>query len=350
MADTDTLLFKSDSDEPSTSTANVYDIGGDKKKRKRRRSSLASMMNMFTKRPSKNDENINNNTNNSNNISKVNNFSGEIEKMNSVDASATTTPFLFSSTGIVLQDNIAPVPTSMSIDVNIPDMAGGNGVLVTTVPALNNLNLDVLQILLNKHLSEVYPQQYTAYELTHMKGDRAVAYLYYVHYMVVNGVNRNSYVFQQLCKVMHNMYMQWSDQIKYMYPLVVNLNGADPTKEMMNIVNQSVYSVIKFVFNDVLNARVDNYFADLKENSVFDATIDPKVFFTSYSDQQQLTGLFNVAINQLRPTPHKHFNYEQITTDVSVSDTKLRHAPISHIVHVPFQVFKHHSSVYESEA
>ncbi|UYE99036.1 MAG: hypothetical protein [Betabaculovirus sp.] len=341
MADTDSLLLKSDSDDPST---NVYDVGGDKKKRKRRRSSLASMINMFSKRPSKNDENINNNTNNSNSISRsVDNVSGEIEKMNTNTTTTTTTPFIFSSTGSVLQNNITPVSVAV-IDTS-------STILVTTVPTLNNLNLDVLQIILNKHLSEVYPQQYTAYELTHMKGDRAVAYLYYVHFMVMHGIDRNPYVFQQLCKIMHHMYMQWSEQIQYVYPLVVNLNGEDPTKEMMNIVNQCVYSVIHFVFNIVLNMRVDDYFADLKQNSAFDATIHPEVFFTAYSDHQQLMGMFNVAINQLRPTLHKHFSNEQTTDYVDLSDTKLRRAPISHTFHVPFQIYKHHhSSLYESEA
>lgn len=334
MADTDSLLLKSDSDDPST---NVYDVGGDKKKRKRRRSSLASMINMFSKRPSKNDDNKSIKSN-------VSGDSGaETMNTNTTTTTTTTTPFIFSSTGSVLQNNITPVSVAV-IDTS-------STILVTTVPTLNNLSLEEIQIVLNNHLTEVYPQQYTAYELTHMKGDRAVAYLYYVHFMVMHGIDRNPYVFQQLCKIMHHMYMQWSEQIQYVYPLVVNLNGEDPTKEMMNIVNQCVYSVIRFVFNNVLNMRVDDYFADLKQNSAFDATIHPEVFFTAYSDHQQLMGMFNVAINQLRPTLHKHYSNEQTTDYVDLSDTKLRRAPISHTFHVPFQIYKHHhSSLYESEA
>ncbi|UXX41924.1 hypothetical protein [Psilogramma increta granulovirus] len=343
MTDTDALLLKSDSDDPSTSTTNVYDVGGDRKKKKRRRSSLASMINVFTKRPSKNNDNINSKS--------MNSGGGSVEQI--IDASANTTattPFIFSSTGVVLQDNITPAPSLILPAASAAADESSGDILVTMVPNLNNLSMDVLQIILNNHLSEVYPQNYTAFELTHMKGDRAVAYLYYVHFMIVHGVDRNQYVFQNLCNIMRYMYMQWSDQIKHLYPLVVNLNGADPTKEIMNIVNQSVYSVIRFVFNNVLRLRVNDYFADLKQHSTFDATTHPESFFTSYSDQQQLMGMFNVAINQLQPTQHKHYSYEQITDNVNLSEFKLKHAPISHIVHVPFQIFKHHSSVYESEA
>ncbi|AIS92122.1 hypothetical protein [Erinnyis ello granulovirus] len=257
-------------------------------------------------------------------------------------------PLLFSpKSGIVLQENITPTPSTSEQQIIIDVGGGGGGLLVAIVPKLHNLTLDSLQTIVNTHLQEVYPQSYTAYQLTHMKGDRAVAYLYFVHYLIVNGVNKHPLVFKRLCEVMHKMYTQWSDQIKYLYPLVVNYNGADPTKEMMNIVNQCVYSVVKFVFNNVLGVRVNDYFADLQENFTLNTYQLSDVYFSLYADQQQLSALFNVAIGSLKST-QKFYNYEEATPTVNVSAQKLQIAPTSTLLEIPFKVISHPSE--ESEA
>lgn len=206
------------------------------------------------------------------------------------------------------------------------------------IPSFSNMDLSTIQITLNEHLKKF--SIYNAYQLCRQAGDRAVGYYFFTQYLVFKGVNdRDKDVFNNICTVMYDMYVTWSSQIVYLYPLVVNLNGADTTKELMNIINQSVYALIIFVMNEVLNDSIPEYFADL----AFDAGNEQfeKKYFdyknTFYSQNIQLTSLYNTKLETLTPV-QKFFNNNFVTSTKILFEFKLKQLPVLPLITIPLKI------------
>nr|ADO85542.1 unknown [Pieris rapae granulovirus] len=311
MAD-DNLHLVENTQSDSDDGANVYNIGG-KKKTKKRRGSLSSIKNFFIKRTSKESEN-----NNKMNVSSSGDVTfGDYERDNS---------------GRVAINSVL-VPVSVNT-YNAPPQkyTVSENILNARVPTFYNMDLGTLQVSLNYYFQNTLNDSFNAYELTHSPGDRAVGYFFYSRYLISEKVGNTPEVFKMLIKIMYQMYENWSFQTKSLYPLVVNLNGADPTKEIMNIVNQSVYSVVRFIMKNVLGKTIPLLFTDLNYRLT-----DPipencerawyKYYYKLISDQAQLSCSYNNIISRISVAA-KFYHFDEETPYKILSDVKLIAAPV----------------------
>lgn len=170
--------------------------------------------------------------------------------------------------------NVAPTTSSISqqqqqrpMDVDVFDdaeveralhsLTHYNGVkmnlqrnIVCRPPMLTDGDPGMVQRIMNRYLSEVLNlPNYTIYRLVQtMRGDSAVGYKAFAMYLYKKFyTNLPRDEFDCLADAMYNFYENWSHVVSALLPLVVNLNGADPVKEVMNVVNQSVYTLVVFV-------------------------------------------------------------------------------------------------------
>ncbi|AGQ20374.1 hypothetical protein CaLGV116 [Clostera anastomosis granulovirus A] len=215
-------------------------------------------------------------------------------------------------------------------------------VLITSVPHLGGMDLAPMQSTLNDYLLTRLGGKFNAYKLTHVKGDRAVGYQYFAHHLVQRGVVDDREKFWELCAVMRTMYESWATSIPDLYRLVVNLNGADPTKEMMNIINQSVYSVVRFVMVDVLHMDAPGLFSDLNNDSppTTQCYLDAwqNVRHHIYARQAHLTTIYDGRVGTLTEA-FKYYEQDDVTDVKKLSKLKILAAPVSkkHMT-TPFEI------------
>lgn len=222
--------------------------------------------------------------------------------------------------------------------------ATSDRVLTVKIPSLDTSNLSSTQETLNKYLSNTLGISKNAYGLAHSAGDRAVAYEYFAKYMVHKGIAKTPEVFLRLCDVMREMYVGWSLRVNSLYLLVINLNGADATKEIMNIVNQSVYSVVKFVMGTVLNQPVPTHLSDLQFSLDDPVSEENERDWETWCEQIEsekirINADFNAQITRLK-SGYKYYEYNAVTPNKLYSRTKLVRAPDFHTIVKPFVLQK----------
>nr|QBH66478.1 hypothetical protein PhopGVgp123 [Phthorimaea operculella granulovirus] len=89
-------------------------------------------------------------------------------------------------------------------------------------------------------------------------GSACVAFMHLCN--LLTSVISDDRLLDVLCDLLYSMYKQWLPHLSNLYTMVVELNGANPTKEIMNIINQYnyivVYSVINFETKEQLSEKL----------------------------------------------------------------------------------------------
>ncbi|AKN80824.1 hypothetical protein [Diatraea saccharalis granulovirus] len=183
-------------------------------------------------------------------------------------------------------------------------------IFLAKVPPLNGFkSLQETQTALNTYLLYTLKGNKNAYRLLQFPGQRCVAYYYIVRYLISQNIIDGE--LRVICKEMYKMYKSWCDQVPALYPLVINLNGADPTKEIMSIVNQSVYSMVKFIVNVLLNNNIPDYLyeVDYKPNEDYWQNISHDID----TDNVHLTFIFDSKLMSINKNVDKYYNYDKET-------------------------------------
>ncbi|QOD40084.1 Maph121 [Matsumuraeses phaseoli granulovirus] len=221
-----------------------------------------------------------------------------------------------------LQAQISATPSSIDVDMFIAP----NRLYINKVPNLNfDNNLTLVQSTLNTYLLNIGINKNAYQMLQTYSGDRAVGYYYFARYLIVNKVANTPEVFKEIVHAMRKLYMTWLDQLTALYPLVVNLNGADPTKEIMTIVNSSVYTLIKYIMS-VVDVNLPMEFYNLPLNEYVPAecreAFDKFDLFIE-GQNETLTSLYNLKIFAFPKSVEKFYNNNKTTGSVQLNDVKL---------------------------
>lgn len=132
-------------------------------------------------------------------------------------------------------------------------------------------------------------------------------------------------MFKDLLEVAETIYINWARYVPSLYRLVVNLNGNDPTKEIMNIINYHVFLLFKFIMENVLNYNFSNYtMADM--TYVFQDKDDDG--FDIKTKNSNLTNMYNTQIIQLTQPNNRLYNNSAVTETVNINSLTLLRAPI----------------------
>nr|UYX49741.1 hypothetical protein Datr000111 [Darna trima granulovirus] len=331
---------------PSTSTAldetNLFRIGGNpdrsrsnsesetepgSNKRPRRKLSVTSL-NIFKKREGDSKKRSSKTTNIQTKISS----SGDVvmtgdDVTTGDDVVMTGDDEIIPPNGLPNDDNNntsrLPLKISSVFYANYPD-----NVFVAQIPDIINMPIQIMQTELNHYFQKTLKLNYNTYKLTHSAGDNAVAFQHYVEYLITYNLNLSKSKFEKIYKIMYNMYKLWLNQINDLHKLVSNLNGYDSVKEMMNIINQSVYGLVYFLLNNVLNVNVNQLFFNSSYN-INDVKYNNENEIDSIKSlQSTLTALYAQRIQLLSPVI-KFTNEEEATRNVNLSEQKLPASPVN---------------------
>ncbi|ABQ52071.1 hypothetical protein SlGVgp128 [Spodoptera litura granulovirus] len=198
-----------------------------------------------------------------------------------------------------------------------------NRVVIAEPPRLpHTKDLFLLQSIMNKYFNEVLNINENIYRfLQSAPGDSAVAYMTFMLHLYNTGFRGEQ--FHKTCNAVKSFYLQWADQIDHLVELVINLNGSNVVKEIMNIVNQSVYNVVYIIEKSKASGTVPpSYFY----NSVFDIT-DPlhaDIHKALDSDQMYLTNIFSAKFNRTFDTIYdKYYHTENETDTIDFGEHKI---------------------------
>lgn len=203
-----------------------------------------------------------------------------------------------------------------------------NLVFVARPPLLpDREKLERMQALLNRYFVEVLDINTTVYRFVQTApGDNAVGYNYFARYLHSKGVSTNPLVFEKCCDVMRSMYTAWADEAPKMVTLMLNLNGFNVLKEVMNVVNQSVYRFVAFVLKTE-NVGAPKYFYETIAPAMDEfakSDLETKLLF----EQHTLSNLYNENFDAaVRRHMQKFYTEDRETPYFSLGRTKL-HTPI----------------------
>ncbi|AER41551.1 hypothetical protein [Epinotia aporema granulovirus] len=215
--------------------------------------------------------------------------------------------------------------TETMIDSNLHHLMYINGIDIGSVPHVYiakapflPTELDEIQLVMDKYFNNVINMNMSVYLFLQMsKGDYSVGYYYFTK--LLRSLNMNAIKYEYSRKVMYKMYMDWAENVCKLFGLVINANGASPVKEIMNIINQSVYSFLKFVAkpHNLPMLFFDNIY-QLPKNDI--NTLDDEMI-----QQRELTDFYNQKI--VRCTHHNQFRKftkeEKVTGVMFMGETKL---------------------------
>lgn len=204
-----------------------------------------------------------------------------------------------------------------TIDQNLRHLVYINGVdvrnmlhvYIAKVPFLP-ADLEALQIVMDKYFNNVLNMNMSVYMfLQTCTGDYTVGYYYFTR--LLRSLNMDKIKYDKCRKVMYKMYIGWSENVCRLFGLVINANGAAPVKEIMNIINQSVYMFLRFVTKTTDQTSlffIDNPY-ELPANSM-----DP--LEEEVIQQQELVDLYNQKLYNV----YTH-NFSKFTNEERVTDT-----------------------------
>nr|AIU36781.1 ORF135 [Cydia pomonella granulovirus]AIU37060.1 ORF135 [Cydia pomonella granulovirus]AIU37202.1 ORF135 [Cydia pomonella granulovirus]QGY99430.1 ORF135 [Cydia pomonella granulovirus]QGY99573.1 ORF135 [Cydia pomonella granulovirus] len=204
-----------------------------------------------------------------------------------------------------------------------------NQIFVALINIPNAENVTFIQRYLNDTLLRL-GGQYNAYQLAHMPGDRAIGYYLFARALIFYGFETKVELLKSMLSVAESMYTNWLKYVPSLYKLVVNLNGNDPTKEIINIVNYHVFLLFKFVMENVLHYSFDGQtMADIVYvvgDEVIDDAYTVNDPYNINRVNSTLTNKYNVQIAQLRRTERIYDN-AAATQDININKLKLLRAP-----------------------
>ncbi|AAP85750.1 ORF_113 [Adoxophyes orana granulovirus] len=204
----------------------------------------------------------------------------------------------------IIIGDVNPTPSTSVDTTNVMDIEGTPEYDARLPFITNSFTLENAQTVLNDYLKNTTKSISNAYNLTHISGDSAVAFYHYVKYLISIDAHKSIETFNTICQIMYNNYYMWSTKLQILYELCINYNGYDATKEIMNIINQSVYGLVRFIAIEVYFRNPPRLFNSLvvKED---DMTNDQKSFLESihdtiYNKNFNLTHYFNMSVQNLK--------------------------------------------------
>lgn len=221
----------------------------------------------------------------------------------------------------LLQKALAP---ALSVNGKIVDR---QRIFVAKAPHLPDRNdLELMQDVLNHYFREVLGLGTSVYNfLQNSPGDAAVGYLYFACILHEAGLKDDEKTFRRCCDAMKSMYSAWAEEVGKMFPLVLNLNGRNVIKEMMNIVNQSVYRLVAFImFTQNMSVPELFYKSPAPPQSCEERMLTTNVAI----EQQMLTNVFNERFQSALQSRnvYKFYSEERETPYVNLTRIKL-HIP-----------------------
>ncbi|AJK91797.1 ORF136 [Spodoptera frugiperda granulovirus] len=215
--------------------------------------------------------------------------------------------------------SLKPLLTSDNQLVNV------NYVFIAQAPQLpHNTDLFTKQHIINSYLQRVLNLNMTLFQLLHnTPGISAPLYKAYVLILMRSMPNADVKFLHKINEAMYSLYTRWADQVPAMIELVLNTNGENVIKEIMTVINQSVYRILYMVLraNNVANIDTVRVFADLPFRQVSDADfIDDQERNTINNQQRIITNSlvdkFNNAVFQ--HTFNRYYLLPTKTPDIDV--------------------------------
>lgn len=196
--------------------------------------------------------------------------------------------------------------------------------LLVAIPPQLPADLDLQQEVLTLYIRHHLNVNTTVYNFMRtVGGDRAVGYMVFVLYLQHRGVD--DALVRDTARVMRVFYDKWADTVHNMVPLAVNLNGHDPIKEIMTLVNQSVYTVVRFVLSTQELSSPD-YFTGIDLGDRRQAEVPAWI----KDEHLALRDVFNARFYAAFAAPsHKQHHNEQATPHFDLGMYKLLRPPLS---------------------
>ncbi|APO14002.1 ORF118 [Plodia interpunctella granulovirus] len=204
----------------------------------------------------------------------------------------------------------SPSPSSVPLPPSPPEPMIGLGndrkIFVARAPKFSSSSLMTIQKELNEFLPTIDVHKTVYNFIGNTGGNRVIGYTLLVKTLIVEKVHLNEPIFLELCNHLKTLYLDWSRVLYRLHPLMTNLNGADVTKEMMIVINEHAYALVKFVVNNVMNGYATPSFEDLAtpdvEDEKYSMVIENTQFYLDNVYNLQLSGL-DLAKKYIYPPP-----------------------------------------------
>lgn len=269
----------------------------------------------------------------------VYNYARPDTSYNTVDVSATdaifaeeTQPLVKIKTGNIYDDPdyqrhivkvteyaLKPLLTSDNQPVNV------NYIFIAQPPQIpQTTDLFAKQHIINAYLQRVLNLNMTLFQLLHnTAGISAPLFKAYVLILMRSLPNANVKFLHKINEAMYSLYTRWADQVPAIIEIVLNTNGENVIKEIMTLVNQSVYRMLYLVLraNSVANIDTVRVFADLPFGQVSDADfIDDQERNTINNQQRIITNSFVDKFNDaiFQHTFNRYYLLPTRTPDLDV--------------------------------
>ncbi|AAQ21717.1 unknown [Cryptophlebia leucotreta granulovirus] len=230
--------------------------------------------------------------------------------------------------------------TTVTTATTVPSNTKQSNIFTAIFNPVNSSNLNYLQSYINQ-LFDYLDGDYTVFELAQMEGDRSIGFFLFGETLIYYGFEKNTPQYNNLLNVAQSVYMKWLKYLPNLYKLCINLNGEDPTKEMMNIINYHVFLLLKFVIEKFLDQPFD-YETIYDLEYIFKDYVVPAV--TNYNDltilqNANITNAYNSQIIRLTPVERLYNNLYKTNT-VKINYLTLLESPKPKDVKEPFVVQK----------
>ncbi|QBQ01676.1 AgseGVORF137-like protein [Hyphantria cunea granulovirus] len=196
-----------------------------------------------------------------------------------------------------------------------------NSVFIAKVPTLSDNPARSVQIL-NDYFDRILQISGGVSSFLRLTpGDTAVGYAPYVYLLYNKGMRGST--LKQSRNVIRQMYIQWADQVPRLLHAVIQVNGADPVKEVMTVVNQSVFRFVAFA----LSAGEVNVSKIFSNNTFPNSIVDANLNFTVLNQHNSITAAFNYQFSLVANTGRlikRGDTREIITAQFPLSKYKLR--------------------------
>ncbi|AKR17539.1 hypothetical protein [Mocis latipes granulovirus] len=142
-----------------------------------------------------------------------------------------------------------------------------NYVSILQAPQLpHTSDLFVIQYIINKYIQQVLNLDLTLYQmLQEWPGVNAPLYKAYVLVLINSMPNMDVKFLHKFSEALYTFYLQWVDQVPAMIEIVLNTNGHDVIKEIMTLINQSVYKPVYLLLkaNNITNIEYAKQFTNI---------------------------------------------------------------------------------------
>ncbi|ACH69524.1 hypothetical protein D1Q00_gp163 [Trichoplusia ni granulovirus LBIV-12] len=185
-------------------------------------------------------------------------------------------------------------------------------------------DLFITQHILNKYLQQVLKLNVTLFQLLQESpGINAPLYKAFVLILINQMPNLDHNFLLKFNEAMYTFFLRWVDQVPAMIELVLNTNGHDVIKEIMTVVNQSVYRSL-FLFlraNNIAAIETVKLFTDIPYNQLNDKDFPNDEFRNQINNEQRIinnmfTDKFNNAVFQ--HTYNRYYLLPRPTPDLNV--------------------------------